>query len=374
MFFSEDGRWIGFKQGKGLWNVPREGGAATVLRELAQSEGAVWLSDGDVIYRWNRRLMRAADTGDAGLPVGNGDFLWPDLLPGGRRIVVGWYQWGIETADEATIWVVDLETGQQRQLPFRGSAPRYARSGHLLFARDGALYAVAFDPRRAEAIGAPVKVLDGVATEQTLFAPPYAVSDTGTLVYLPADAPATSYHLVRIDDGGTIVELNAGTRRYFDVRTSPDGRHLALAGGPLHSTVRLYDLGRDALSGLLPSNNDYAPVWHPDNHRVFHLSELADGRKQLREQPIGDPSGALTLFEYPTSVPVSLWTTDPGGESLLYSPFMRETSGYDIWALDARLPARRSTSPRSRASPGPGCDGRTRCSRRWSRRRGRSQR
>ena len=81
--------------------------------------------------------------------------------------------------------VASLETGEYRKL-FPGSAPHYLPTGHLVYAHEGSLFAVAFDAESSEPTGTPVPVLDGVFTQpwgngEVVH---YSISDTGTLMYL----------------------------------------------------------------------------------------------------------------------------------------------------------------------------------------------
>ena len=84
-----------------------------------------------------------------------------------------------------------------------GLAPKYAASGHLLFGREGALFAVAFDLRALRTSGAPVPVVEGVAMESVTGAAAYDLSQRGHLFYLPARwRSAYKNRLVTVDRDG----------------------------------------------------------------------------------------------------------------------------------------------------------------------------
>ncbi len=57
------------------------------------------------------------------------------------------------------IVVLSLATGVRTRLVQAGADARYVATGHLLFARDGSLMAISFDPERLEVAGKPVQVL-----------------------------------------------------------------------------------------------------------------------------------------------------------------------------------------------------------------------
>jgi hypothetical protein len=78
----------------------------------------------------------------------------PQLLPGGRAIlftlVARYGEW-----DTAQIVVQSLDTGKRDVVVERGADARYEPTGHLVYARDGTLFAVPFDDRRASTAAAP---------------------------------------------------------------------------------------------------------------------------------------------------------------------------------------------------------------------------
>ena len=81
-----------------------------------------------------------------------------------------------------------------------------ATSGHLVYARAGALYAAPFDPVRVEVTRDPVRVLDGVTSYPTMGQAEFALSRSGSLLYAPggprtnADTYRVGRTLGRLDD------------------------------------------------------------------------------------------------------------------------------------------------------------------------------
>lgn len=70
----------------------------------------------------------------------------------------------------------------------RATNPVWSPTGHLLFSRDGAVLAVAFDPRSGTLRGAAVPVLPSGAIERLGSGQlALALSSTGTLVFAPVD-------------------------------------------------------------------------------------------------------------------------------------------------------------------------------------------
>ena len=70
-----------------------------------------------------------------------------------------------------------------------GSYGRYVPTGHLLYVQEATLVAVPFDLQRLEPVGEPVPVIEGVMGTEAMAGAQFAVSDNGTLVYLPGVKP-----------------------------------------------------------------------------------------------------------------------------------------------------------------------------------------
>ena len=80
---------------------------------------------------------------------------WPEARP---------YCFLLEpVSGEATaLAVLSVATGERRNLILEGTQPRYALSGHLVYAQGGNLMAVPLNPKGLTVTGAPVSVVGGV--------------------------------------------------------------------------------------------------------------------------------------------------------------------------------------------------------------------
>jgi hypothetical protein len=74
---------------------------------------------------------------------GEKDHFWPEVLPGGRG--VRFTEWN-STPERSRIAVVSVTDGHILTLVPGGTQPRFAPTGHLVFAVRGTLPAVPFDP------------------------------------------------------------------------------------------------------------------------------------------------------------------------------------------------------------------------------------
>jgi serine/threonine-protein kinase len=243
------------------------------------------------------------------------DHYFPHVLPDGSAVLYTIF----ERADLRTgrTAIVDLKTGQSRVL-LRGSiAATYAESGHLLYADAGTIRAVRFDLSRREVLGDPVPVVERVLTGGTTGAAGYAVSRSGTLVYLPGGIGGQATRsLVWVNRRGEEEPIKAPIRAYTLMRLSPDGTRIALDIRDQQNDIWIWDLTRQTLTPLTfdPAVDRY-PVWTPDSRRIIFAS-TRDGGLNLYWQA-ADGTGSVErladagpAFQIPNSV-------SPDGSSLL---------------------------------------------------------
>ena len=170
--------------------------------------------------------------------------------------------------------VQPLPTGARKIVQRGGSYGRYLPSGHLVYTHNGTLFAAPFDLARLEVIGQPVPALEGVTTGPTNGGAQFAVSDTGTLVYLPGQGFGTAMPIQWMDREGKTTALRATRASWSNPNFAPDGRRLALdIVGDTQNDVWVYDWARDTLSRLtFDAAADQKPVWTPDGRRIVFAS------------------------------------------------------------------------------------------------------
>ena len=228
--YSPDGQWIAFLSEGKLRKMPAAGGPSTVLADSVNA-GAHWAVDGWIAYtRSGAGLWRVRESGGpperlTTLDTARHEFnhWYPQILPGGRAAIFNSF-----TTPFARSRIEAVEFVRRADGPVEGAIfARYVESGHLLYARDGAIFAVPFDPKRLRLLGTAVPVVELTWTPTDGTAG-FEVSPTGTLVYLKGSEWRVDRRLVWWDRSGNERPAVPEPGAYAEPRLSPDGRWIAI--------------------------------------------------------------------------------------------------------------------------------------------------
>lgn len=311
-FISADGNRIGFRApDQGLMRVSIDGGASFKITEDPEPIflGAAWASDDTLIFSSGAQLHRISATGGGmpqpltAAPAGAAapSFAGPMLLPGERAV-----HFVDLASDIERVAALDLTTGERRILIEGASSPAYSATGHLVFARGTSLMAVPFDLAELAVKGEPEVVLRGVRHPSNGGAD-YALSATGTLVYVPVAEESTGRAtLAWVDGNGVAIEraVSDVVSNARDPRLSPDGRRLLLTTDPISDAdLWLYDLGGRPPTPIALEGNNISGVFSPDGTQVAYgrfsglvsgtiLTMPSDGSTAARELHPGTLRGA----------------------------------------------------------------------------------
>jgi Tol biopolymer transport system component len=337
-FFSPDGQWLGFFAGNKLKKVPVSGGAVLTLGETTFPGGASWGGQGMIAFApaWASVLQHVSDAGGTPRPLtrlekGEFSHRWPEFLPGAKAVLFSSTESSFNWAN-ANVVVETVGTGDRRNLIQSATHPRYAASGHLVYAQGGSLMAVPFDHQQLAVMGAAVPVVEGVLQSRVSGAAQYSFSATGSLVYVPGGIQEDNRKLVWVTRNGTELPLVAPTHAYLFPRLSPDGRRVAVVIAEQEAQVWLHDLSRETLTRFtFEGDRNLNSVWTPDGKRIAFLSNKEGPGKSTIYWQWADGSGGLerlTTSEYP-NIPMS-WS--PDGQLLAFME-NNPTTGFDLWVL-----------------------------------------
>jgi serine/threonine-protein kinase len=298
--FSPDGSWILYQASGRLWRVPADGGPPTAVVDSVNNPGGSIGPDGAIYYSHSGLgLHRMPASGGPSVALTTLDRAqrefghWtPQVLPGEKAVLFTNY---LAPATKSRLEAVIIATGERKVIVEGAVFGRYVNSGHLLFARDGAIFAVAFDPKSLRVSGNPVPVVDDVFWSLTNGLAAYAVSGNGTLVYVRGSAERVEKQVVWADRRGNVQPVFAQVGSWEQPVVSPDGRWLALTGTDPSAQIWLYDNSRRVLSQLTRFTDGiaFAPVWMPDSRTLIISREVP--QYDIWRQPI-DGSAATPVI------------------------------------------------------------------------------
>jgi serine/threonine protein kinase len=347
--FSPDGRSLAFWTGSGVSNgtlkrIAVTGGATATICQAGFPYGMSWGQEGILFGQPDKGIMRVSPDGgqpELLIPVKGGVPWGPQMLPD-RDTVLFTLATTITTLtgatpdswDKAHIVAHSLKSGERKTLIEGGVGARFLPSGHIVYALSGVLFAVPFDFGRLQVTGRSVPVVEGVRRAGTASgAVFFAVSDTGSLIFIPGPPAISSGQgdLAFLDRQGSVTSLKLPPGWYAFPRVSPDGTRVTFGTDDgKEANVWIYDLaGTSSMRQLTFGGKNRYPVWSADGRRVAFQSDrdkdlavfwqLADGSgtaERLTKADPGEthvpdswsPDGKTLLFDTTKNSRVSLWT------------------------------------------------------------------
>jgi serine/threonine protein kinase/Tol biopolymer transport system component len=336
-FFSPDGRSVGFfTEGGELRKVPLDGGTpVTVANGIASAVWAqgVWTDSNTIVFGGPGIDGLQQISADGGTPQSlttlNEDEVthWPTgFLPESGAIL-----FHAVAALSGYAEAVRLSSGERIRI-VKSGAPGWAlRSGHLVFDQDETLLAAPFDPGRLVLTGPASALAESV--QRVGLVHQMAVSDTGTLVYLPR-VDSSLYALGRLGPDGKFDAFAGLTGEPGRPRATADGRQVAVRvqrGNDF--SIQIVDFVRGTTTALRRPASTLAAVWHPDGRTLAIRQRADDGESLLLRHPDGreqvlvkasggtllhpdafSPDGSILLYTRQDISRHSLWTATLTGE------------------------------------------------------------
>jgi eukaryotic-like serine/threonine-protein kinase len=315
--FSPDGAWVAYVSGTTLRKIPVNGGApVTVVDSVVRF---AWSPRGIIVFTRDFNvadLWQVADTGGRveriihQLRPQDRAYGTPSFLPDGDALLVS-----VITGPTRELAAYRLSDGKMQYLGVPGGgSPRYLPGGILLFLNaDTGISVVRFDERALRVTGTPVPVLSNVMTKA--LSAELAVSDNGTLAYLPGRVPR---QLVELDRAGNVHVLGEQSGAYSSPRYSPDGGRVALGiGAPPVTDLWIYDIPSSTRSRLTTNHKVAGLEWTPDGRRVAWMEAVTARPIYWRAADLSD-SASLLL---------------PGGFGMAFSPKNSPGGDYFVTGL-----------------------------------------
>ncbi|HET7696607.1 MAG TPA: winged helix-turn-helix domain-containing protein [Vicinamibacterales bacterium] len=337
-FFSPDGAWVAFfadGQLKKVRTSASERAAPQVLCATEPGVGGAWVSADEIVFvpNWRGPLMRVPASGGQPLAVTRPGvtYRWPDRLDNETILATRWRS----STDDAAVVAVSLASGAERVVAEPATFGRYAPDGHVLFVRDGDLYAVSIDASAARAMATPTRLIPAVMTGTT-GAAQFTMSPSGSLLYIDDIPERGQRTLARLDSRGVATDLPVPAH---------DFRYVSACGNRLAATLfargqtELWwgSLDRAAMTQITREGAASEPVWSPDC-RTIAFSWNRTGVATIYMVAVESGDAARVLFESPLSSAPGSWSAD--GRWLAYTEQHPATSA-DIWLWDRSTGHRR---------------------------------
>ena len=361
LFWSPDGRSIGFYSDGSVRRISREGGVAEMVCKVpGVSVGGAWSAAGEIVVgNTNGGLMRCPATGGEATRVTDsgagsaalGLHLFPALLRDGHRLLY----LRVSRVDPTGngLYVADLRLRPDEQSPTRiletGFSFRYAVTDNgeerLLFVRNRGVWSVRFNSDRLTIEGEPVQLAASVYT----FRDGAAFDATGRVFVYRAGAP--DYQLVWRNRSGEELATIGEPGSYIGVALSPDATRIALtrenALNRSDQDIWLVDVGRNTTtrftSDALPESS---PAWSADGTSVVFAVGHDDADVVAKPVNGGAPQVLLKGGErgrMAVNPLLGTFSASRDGRWIVFNMDTRSSRRSDIWILDLQSP--RTSAP-----------------------------
>jgi len=337
-FFSPDSQWLGWFARGAMKKAMLKGGAPITVSDVTTiyMGGAYWAPDG-FIYFTPADLMRIPAAGGKAEMVAKVDttkdanYQSPQLLPGGKAVLLTRRPLNITAYDQAVIFAYRLDTHESVTLVEGGSAGKYLPSGHLLYARGGSFFAAPFDAAKLRVLGPPVEVLRGGMFSENSGNATLDVSDNGTLAYAPGGLMQyDNVEVVGLNRSGAVRVLSPKPRAVAEPAVSPDGQNIALTIRAANDDIWLLNPGRGAYTRFTFAGGDnQVAIWSGDGSHVIY--SRANRTRNLFWKPVnGGPEERLTTGDT-VQLPDS---TTPDGKLLAFTQWTGANADIYVLPLD----------------------------------------
>jgi Tol biopolymer transport system component len=287
-FWSPDSRSIGFFAEGKLKRVDLDGGSARIICDAPVNSGAAWGAEGTIVFgrRTDEGIYKVSANGGTPTQItkvdrdkGEISHANPTFLPDGRHF----FFWVRSTGPSSSIWVGSIDSTTPKHVLPADSRAVYAPPGHVLFVRQGALYAQPFDPDRLETAGEPSVLADDVRTNNGNGRSAFTASANGILVYRTGEVrPGLAW---QDRDGRELGTVPQSEDRYEQRTMTPDDHRVIAHIHELPHGGNLWalDLAQGTKSRLTSGPyHDEFPVVSPDGTAVVYSSSRGQHAETAR--------------------------------------------------------------------------------------------
>jgi serine/threonine protein kinase len=325
--FSPDSRSVAFFNNGGVivrWGLADQ--QRTILGRGADATGGIAWGPAGIVFTRAGNLWLIPSAGGPERQLTTLDPARHEVLhsnaafpPGGRSILFSSYS---TTPGFERVEAVSTEGGPRTVVMERATTPIWSPTGHLLFLRDGAVFATSFDPVAGKAGGDVTRVIGLGVARSNFGSASLRLSQSGDLLFAPTSYRATQLVSVARDGAETLLPLES--LRRLNPRVSPDGRRVMVEA--LGLRIDVFDFERQTVSRLTPEHSGTGfSMWSRDGSTIFYRrlnapywsSTTGDGQGGLV------PSGAVSDY---------LSGPGPDADTFFSTRIQPDTSG-DVYLL-----------------------------------------
>jgi serine/threonine-protein kinase len=342
-FFSPDGQWIGFFAGGRLRKIAVGGAAMQDLAEAPFQRGGSWANDGYIYFAPTNLggIWRVPEGGGTSSEVTKKDLAkseishrWPHFIAGTKTIL--FTVWTGPGNDEHNVAIQEIGGTEHHVLVKGGEAARYASKLGMLFYKNlGDLFAVTWRPPSIDLGRAvPVEMPEHTSDSSNEGSGNYAVSSSGTLVYVSGGRSRNSARLVWVDRAGKVETLPMPERDYENVTISPDGTRAIVQIREGTTNLWMFDFARNTLTSIGNSGgSSQSPVWTADGARIIYRG-TRQGFRNLWWRA-ADGSGAEERLATKADATQSPTSVSRDGRWLLFNENSAQVAGgVSTWLMD----------------------------------------
>ncbi len=348
LFWSADGKFVGFFSDSKLRKISAAGGPVTILADAPNARGGTWNRDNVIVYAPDYRdsLWKINASGGAPERLTKLDLSkhsthrWPSFLPDGKHFLFFATNHAGGRREDNGIFLGSLDSSATQLLLATDGAGLYS-SGYLLFHEQNALMAQKFDPARAKLSGEPLAVANDVQHDSGTFHTVFTVAESGVLLYEPGmENGIGDTDVLWVDRSGKVLGHVAERAGYRGGALSPDGKRLAMSMGNPKSDIWVLDLAHGTRTRLTFDDATHVmPSWSADGQRVAYMSQfgattMAGTNLHARLANGGGQDEVLLAQQEVGGTPITLtWPQwSPDGRYLIYMQQSGPT-GSSVWAM-----------------------------------------
>jgi len=333
-FWSPDGAHLAYRSMTAIRRIEVAGGtASTIVDGVTLFRRGAWADDDTVLYGSAEVIYRVQASGGNAVAattldpsLGETCHSAPQFLPDGKHFL---YKSTNVDWRKGAIYVGSLDAMEARVRLLEASRAIYVEPGFIVYAKEHALYARAFDAAELRFTAGAVQIADDVFYRDTIDTSAFDVAGD-TLIYRPVAQERNPVPLLWVD-GLDTATVAGRVLPATDFRLSPDGERIVYAEGQPPDVWTL-DLTRGARTRVTSDPQvEHGALWSPDGTSVAFDAHRAGGHAIYSKRADGAGPERLLLSTGAHDVAVSDWSAD--GRVILFHKDRCVGCGNDVWVL-----------------------------------------